>query len=95
MIGDVIRQMIGMVLASLVIPMLIFLPLTFLPATRDRHKLKYMLTGAIAVTMPWVMVNGGAPPARALVASVVLGGLFYWSYLRSVGANPQNTTGLQ
>ena len=93
MIVEVIRQMIGMVLASLILPMLIFVPLTYLPATKGRHKLKYMVTGAIAVTTPWVMVNGGAPPARALVASFILGSLFYWSYLRAVGADRQSKAG--
>lgn len=90
MIAEVIQQMIGMVLASLIVPMLIFVPLTYLPATKRRHKLKYMVAGAIAVTMPWVMVNGGAPPARALVASFILGILFYWSYLRAIGVKRQS-----
>lgn len=93
MIADVIRQMIGMVLASLILPMLIFVPLTYLPATKGRHKLKYMVTGAIAVTMPWVMVNGGASPANALVASFILGSLFYWSYLRAIGIDRQSKAG--
>ena len=78
-----IRDLFGMVLVSLVLPMIVFVPLTYLPATKKRHKLKYAITGAIAVSVPWIMVNGGAPAVQAVQATIIIAGLLYWSYLRA------------
>jgi len=79
-----IPSLIGMVLASLVLPMLLFVPLALIPATKSRHKLRYVTSGALAMAMPWLMVTNGAPALRASVATILLGALFYWSYRRAV-----------
>lgn len=79
--AGLIGYMIGMIAASLVLPIIVLVVLTLIPATKGKHAVNYGIAGAIAVITPWIAL--GDQMGLALVASLILAGIFYWQYKRS------------
>ncbi len=78
--AGLIGYMVGTIAASLVLPVILLVVLKLIPATKGKHAVNYGIAGSIAVITPWIAL--GDQMGLALVASLILAGIFYWQYKR-------------
>lgn len=73
-----VGMMVGTIAASCVLPIILLVILKLIPATKNKHAINYGIAGAIAAATPWVAFENQI--GLALIASLILAGIFYWQY---------------
>ena len=79
-----IGHIISGFVTALLLPVLILIASNFMSAARRNRGVVYGICGLLAITTPFLAVNGGGSIIDAAVAAALAGALIWWGYTRAV-----------
>ncbi len=78
-----IGNIIGIFVASIVVPVIVLIVSNFIPAAKRNPKVVYGVCGVLAVAVAFVSAAGSGDIASSAIAAVLAGLLIYWGYTRA------------
>jgi hypothetical protein len=69
-------------MASIFVPVILLIIFGFTPL-KQKPKIAYGITGALAVLIPFVALLGGDDLVQCVLASALVAGFFWWGYKRA------------